>query len=247
MGLLLVRGHVPAARGSGDSTDPNRAVGAPSETKNLAEWLRATRGPDGSSRPPDGAQRPRTSASASSTAWSSAASRRPTDGPSLSGSTTVVCSTSTRVELSPSVIGGRKLAGRALVEVGATSVVLRSRNSSACTTTAYRAPRCSRPRAPRLPGSLKTSPRTTQSVTRGASSASCSRTRRISSRSVLSEASCRTSARIADRARLRAAASCNAVLTASESVIPAARTTSSAAADEASSRTCSDLATSEGL
>ena len=31
---------------------------------------------------------------------------------------------------------GRKLARRALVEVGATSVVLRSRNSSACTTTA---------------------------------------------------------------------------------------------------------------
>ena len=51
-------------------------------------------------------------------------------------STTAVCSTRTRVSVPPRLIAGRKLAGRACVEVGATSTVLRSRNSSAWTTTA---------------------------------------------------------------------------------------------------------------
>ena len=63
--------------------------------------------------------------SASSTARSSAASRRPADRPSRWGSTTVVCSTRTRVCCCSSVMVGRKLAGRALVEVGATRTVLR--------------------------------------------------------------------------------------------------------------------------
>ena len=76
-------------------------------------------------------QRPRTSASASSTARSSLASRRPADGPRRPGSTTVVCSTRTRVSVPSSMIGGRKLAGRALVDVGDTITVLRARNSSA--------------------------------------------------------------------------------------------------------------------
>jgi hypothetical protein len=71
----------------------------------------------------------------------------------------------------------------------------------------------------------------------GASSASCSRTSRISSRSCGSAASLRTSARIDERTRRRAAASRRAVRTASESVSPSARTTSRAAAEASSSRT----------
>lgn len=99
-------------------------------------------------------------ASASSTARSSLASRRPADFPRRRESTTVVCSTSTRVSDPFSLIGGRKLAGRALVDVGETRTVLRPRSSSAWTTTAYRAPRCSRPPARRRAGRRKTSPRT---------------------------------------------------------------------------------------
>ena len=67
----------------------------------------------------------------------------PLERPSRSGSTTVVCSTSTRVTVPSRVISGRKLAARARVEVGDTSTVLSARNSSAWTTTACRAPRCS--------------------------------------------------------------------------------------------------------
>jgi hypothetical protein len=99
--------------------------------------------------------------SASSTARNSPASRRPADRPRRCGSTTVVCSTRTRVCRLSTTIVGRKLAGRALIEVGATSVVLRSRNSSAWTITAKRASRCSCPRAPRRGGKRKISPRTT--------------------------------------------------------------------------------------
>jgi len=79
-----------------------------------------------------------------------------------------------------------------------------------------------------------------QGVGGGASSAICSRIRRISSRSLLSAASRSTSSRRADRTRRRAAASRSAVRTASESLSPEARTTSSAAAEASSSRTCSD-------
>src|SRR6266508_5925895 len=61
-------------------------------------------------------QRPRTSMSASSTEPSSPASRRPADSPRRSGSTTVVCSTRTRVSSPLRAIVGRKLAGRALAE-----------------------------------------------------------------------------------------------------------------------------------
>jgi len=59
------------------------------------------------------------------------------------------------------LIVGRKLAGRALVEVGETRAVLSPKNSSACTITAYLAPRCSRPGATRGGDSRKSSPRTT--------------------------------------------------------------------------------------
>jgi hypothetical protein len=61
---------------------------------------------------------------------------RPAERPSRCGSTTVVCSTRTRVSCPSSVIVRRKLAARALVEMDATSTVLRSKNSSAWTTTA---------------------------------------------------------------------------------------------------------------
>ena len=90
-----------------------------------------------------GSQIPRMSWRASSTARSSSASSRPADAPSRCGSITVVCSTRTWVSVPPMLILGRKLAGRARVDVGETRVVLSPRNSSACTTTAYCAPRCS--------------------------------------------------------------------------------------------------------
>ncbi len=105
-------------------------------------------------------QSPRIRLSASSTACNSPGSSRPADRPSRCGSTTVVCSTRTRVSRRSTTIIGRKVACRALVDVGATSVVLRSRNSSAWTMTAKRAPRCSCPRAPRGDGKRKISPRT---------------------------------------------------------------------------------------
>jgi hypothetical protein len=105
--------------------------------------------------------RPRTRASASSTACSSSASRRPTERPKRSGATTVVCSPRTRVAVRSRLTTGRKLAGWALVEVGETRTVLNPRSSSAWTTTTYRAPRCSWPRTPRGAGRRKTSPRTT--------------------------------------------------------------------------------------
>ena len=82
-----------------------------------------------------------------------------------------------------------------------------------------------------------------QCSTAGANSANCSRIARISSRSATSPASRRTSSRTAARPRRRAAASCRAVLTASESFRPSARTTSSAAALASSSRTCRERAT----
>jgi hypothetical protein len=76
-------------------------------------------------------QRLKTKAMAQSTARSSSASRRPADRPSRCGSTTVVCSTRTRVSVPSSEIVGRKVAGRALAEVGETRVVLNAMNSSA--------------------------------------------------------------------------------------------------------------------
>ena len=69
------------------------------------------------------------SASASPTASSSLTWSRPADRPRRCGSTTVVCSTSTRVSSPSALITGRNVAGAALVDVGATMVVLRCRNS----------------------------------------------------------------------------------------------------------------------
>ncbi len=156
-----------ASRGAiaqlGERLDRTQEVGGSSPPSSILESppLRGFSCDGGVLRNARTGYRPRTSISASSTARSSCASSRPADRPSLCGSTTVVCSTSTRVSSPPSVIVGRKLAARALVEVGDTSRVLRPRSSSACTTTAYRDPRCSCPRARRGGGSRKISPRTT--------------------------------------------------------------------------------------
>lgn len=101
--------------------------------------------------------------SASSTARSSEASSLPAEAPTRCRSTTLVCSTRTRVVVPSRSMVGRKLAGRALDEVGAMSAVLKPtspRSSSACTTTPYRAPRCSWPRPPRGVANRKISPRT---------------------------------------------------------------------------------------
>jgi hypothetical protein len=103
---------------------------------------------------------PKTRTRALSTACSSRASRRPAESPKRSGSTTVVCSTSTLVGVPPTVILGLKYACRAAVDVGETRTVLSPRNSSAWTTTAYRVPRCSWPCACRGAGKRKISPRT---------------------------------------------------------------------------------------
>ena len=83
-----------------------------------------------------GRQRPNTSASAASRSRSSLALRRPTDSPSLSGLTAVVCSTSTRVDEPWSSIVGRNDRGGAAVDVGDTSTVESASSSSAWTMTA---------------------------------------------------------------------------------------------------------------
>ena len=82
------------------------------------------------------AQSPSTSARAASRSRSSLALRRPTDSPSLSGLTAVVCSTSTRVGEPSSSIVGRNDRGGAAVDVGETSTVESASSSSAWTTTA---------------------------------------------------------------------------------------------------------------
>src|SRR5829696_2592995 len=108
-----------------------------------------------------GAQSPSTSARAVSRSLSSLALRRPTDSPSRSGLTAVVCSTSTRVDERWRSIVGRNDRGGAAVDVGETSTVESASSSSAWTTTAYRPRRCSEPRLPRGTRRRKTSPRTT--------------------------------------------------------------------------------------
>ena len=75
-------------------------------------------------------------------------------------STAPSCSTNTRVLPPTTVISGRKEAGRALREVGATTTTDRGSSASDCTTTPYLSPCCS---CPTPLGSLKrwTSPRCT--------------------------------------------------------------------------------------
>jgi hypothetical protein len=83
-------------------------------------------------------QRPRMRDSASSTASGSLASSRPADCPRRCGSTTVACFASTRVSSPSTLMTGRNVAGDAPRDVGATMVVLGSRNPSACATSAQR-------------------------------------------------------------------------------------------------------------
>jgi hypothetical protein len=187
--------------------------------------------------PPHATYRPRTSARASSMRWSSSASRRPALRPKRWGSTTVVCSTSTRVAAPPRVIVGRKLAAWALIEVGETSTVLNPR-----TRRLGRSPHNERRAAlghvspAEMAGEgPRRAPR--QSMGSGASSAICSRIARISARSASSAASRSTSATIDERIRRLAAASHRATRTASELLSPSLLTTLSAAAELSSSLT----------
>ncbi len=98
--------------------------------------------------------------SASSTAHISSAASCPTRRPSRWASTAPTCSTSTRV-VSPAIeTSGRKEAGRALRDVGATRITERGSIESDCTMTPKRSPCCS---CPTPLGTLKrkTSPRCT--------------------------------------------------------------------------------------
>ena len=108
------------------SGQSHRARAARSAPRRLSRRGTPPRPPLLMSAMPD-RQRPRKRASASSTARSSAVLSRPPTVRGAEGSTTVVCSTRTRVSRPSIAIVGRKLAGRALAEVGETIVVLRPR------------------------------------------------------------------------------------------------------------------------
>ena len=98
----------------------------PSST--TAAWLERRNG--------SAAQSPSTSARAASRSRSSLVLSRPTESPSLSGLTAVVCSTSTRVVDPSRSIVGRNDRDGAAVDVGETSTVESASSSSAWTTTA---------------------------------------------------------------------------------------------------------------
>jgi len=105
-------------------------------THELADEASSTMAAWSERRDDGAAQSPSTSARAASRSRSSLALRRPTDSPSLSGLTAVVCSTSTRVVDPSRWIVGRNDRGGAAVEVGETSTVESASSSSAWTTTA---------------------------------------------------------------------------------------------------------------
>jgi hypothetical protein len=177
------------------------------------------------------------SANASSTASSSVAPSRPADRPRRCGSTTVVCSTGTRVSFPSRSITGRNVAGRALVDVGATIVVLRCRKLIGLQDDRVtRCPLLSSARGSRRWEAKDLPPNHAYALRRGASWAMCSLMSRISSRPASSAARRSISSRSADRARRHAAASRTAVRTASESLMPDARATSRAATDASSKR-----------
>lgn len=106
-------------------------------------------------------RRPSTVSSASSIPHCSSELRCPARSPSRVASTAPSCSTSTRVRLPAISISGRKEAGRAERDVGATSTTDRGRNSVAWTTTPNRSPCCSCP-TPLGRLNRNTSPRSTQ-------------------------------------------------------------------------------------
>jgi hypothetical protein len=133
------RAGLPGPAPTGPATGGRTArASAHTRTALQAHSLRARAAPTQRPRGSLGAeaQIPRISPRASSIVRSSVALKRPAPAPSRSGSTTVTCSTSTRVSVPAIVIGGRKLAARALVDVGATMTVDSPRNSSAWTTMA---------------------------------------------------------------------------------------------------------------
>lgn len=105
-------------------------------------WSRAPKLPSAPGSPAECSYRLRTRRSAASTCWSSSCERCPTRSPSRCGSAAAVCSASTRVTDPWTSTSGRNVAGRAEVDVGATSHVERG-SASDWTTTANRAPACS--------------------------------------------------------------------------------------------------------
>ena len=88
---------------------------------------------------------------------------RPTSSPRRPASTAPTCSTRIRVFSPSRSISGRKDAGRALRDVGATRTTDLGKNSLAWTTTPNRRPRCSCPR-PRGIRNSWMSPRSTQTL-----------------------------------------------------------------------------------
>ena len=106
--------------------------------------------------------RPRTSFRASSISDISPVDSRSTRLPRREGSTAPSCGTRTRVLRPRTSTAGWRNDAAALADVGATTTVDDGARSLDCTTTAYRRPRCSRPRRP-LGGLYScTSPRTTK-------------------------------------------------------------------------------------
>src|ERR1700730_12362438 len=109
---------------------------------------------------------PKTVSRASSIPQSCSAVTCPTRSPSRVASTAPTCSTKTRVASPSTSTSGRKEAGRALREVGATRTTDLGNSSFAWTTTPKRRPCCS---WPRRCGGLRTctSPRSTQTLHEG--------------------------------------------------------------------------------
>ena len=91
---------------------------------------------------------------------------RPTSSPSRPASIAPICSTRTRIVSPSSSISGRKDAGLALWDVGATSITERGSSSLAWTITPYRRPRCSCP-VPRGGRNSWTSPLSTHALHEG--------------------------------------------------------------------------------
>ncbi len=146
------------------------------------------------------------SPSASSTARSSSTARRPADRPRRCGSTTVVCSRVRASHVRPAQSSAGSSRGAHL-----RTLARRASCSGRETHRPARRPRSGRRAARGLAHLEATAGERArrgppQSGGRGARSASCSRTIRISSRSPSSAARRRTSARSAERTRLRAAA-----------------------------------------
>jgi hypothetical protein len=124
----------PASRGPGSASTSANATSPSRRTRKAVCWpMRPSSTTRNCWSAADGlaAQRPRTSARAVSSSRSSLALRRPTESPSRSGLTAVVCSTSTRVGVPSSSMVGRNDLGGAAVDVGETRTVESASSSSA--------------------------------------------------------------------------------------------------------------------